>query len=208
MKTGSHRTFCGPGRVSVSRSARGSSPGFRSYAALAPEAECLDLPREAYEPLYRARLAALDARKVWDDLHRLAASSEPVLLCWEVPPFTSTNWCHRRMIADWFADELGVQVEELEPDALRAQGPRPKGTPGSRRHSFVFEPNVASPGVAEHDGSLVKLGATVKVVGSKGTPYAVTNVEGTLRCGCPGFHFGRRCRHLASMTAEQPSAAA
>jgi hypothetical protein len=207
MKTSSHRTVWGPGRVSVSRFARGAASGFRSHPALAPEAAWLPLPREDYEPLYRAKLASLDARMVWDDLHRLAAGAEPVLLCWEVPPFTSTNWCHRRMIADWLATELGVQVDELDAEALRAQGPRPANAPAPRQRSFVFEPKTAGADIREHDGSPVKLGTTVKVLGSKGTPYAVTNVDGKLRCGCPGFHFGRACRHVATLAAEQPAAA-
>jgi hypothetical protein len=36
---------------------------------------------------------------VYDDLVALAAPDEPVLLCWEKPPFSDANWCHRRIVA-------------------------------------------------------------------------------------------------------------
>jgi hypothetical protein len=32
--------------------------------------------------------------------------------CWERPPFTEKNWCHRRLVAGWFETELGVAVPE------------------------------------------------------------------------------------------------
>lgn len=69
-------------------------------------------PRTPYLPRYAAILDALDPQKVWDDLHRLAGDQEPILLCWERPPFTPTNWCHRRLVADWLQDRLGVEVPE------------------------------------------------------------------------------------------------
>jgi hypothetical protein len=56
------------------------------------------------------------------------APAEPVLLCYEVPPFTAPqpiaqaglttigrqNWCHRRLVAVWFQETLGIEVAELE----------------------------------------------------------------------------------------------
>ena len=62
-------------------------------------------------------LAPLDPQKVYDDLHEHAAGVDPVLLCWEKPPFdiTGDNWCHRRMVAEWFCNRLGVDVPEYEP---------------------------------------------------------------------------------------------
>jgi hypothetical protein len=55
----------------------------------------------------------LDPQHTWNQLHELAAGAEPVLLCWELPPFTASNWCHRRMAAAWFEDQLGIEVDEL-----------------------------------------------------------------------------------------------
>jgi hypothetical protein len=56
----------------------------------------------------------LDPQQTWDQLHELAAGAEPVLLCWEQPPFTESNFCHRRMAATWFRRELGEVVDELQ----------------------------------------------------------------------------------------------
>lgn len=50
---------------------------------------------------------------MWEDLHRLSYPHEPVLLCWERPPLTGRNWCHRRMIAEFFSSELGHNVQEI-----------------------------------------------------------------------------------------------
>ena len=114
MKTASFFTYAGPGRISIARYApRGTPAGFRIYQPLNPTAPMLKLDRAEYEPLYLAILAGLDPRQVWDNLHRLAGDAEPVLLCWERPPFTVTNWCHRRMVADWFEQALDVEVPEV-----------------------------------------------------------------------------------------------
>lgn len=114
MKTSSWLTYCGPGRIGISLgSPRGQPAGYRLYKALAPTRPMLSMDRAEYEPLYLQILARLDARRVWDDLHQLAAGAEPVLLCFEKPPFTATNWCHRRMAAAWLERELGVEVAEL-----------------------------------------------------------------------------------------------
>ncbi len=45
----------------------------------------------------------------------LADPHEPVLLCWERPPFSETTWCHRRLVAAWLERELGLIVPEVEP---------------------------------------------------------------------------------------------
>lgn len=94
---------------------RNTPAGFRIHGALAPTKDMLKMAREVYEPLYQDILAALDPQEQWDILHEKAGGAEPILLCWERPPFTATNWCHRRMAADWFERELGVTVEEWNP---------------------------------------------------------------------------------------------
>ena len=113
MKTASFFSYTGPGRISIARYApRGTPAGFRQYRALAPDADMLKMSQALYLPRYQAILDCLDPQQVWDDLHRLAGDQEPVLLCWERPPFTASNWCHRRLVADWFHDRLGVVVPE------------------------------------------------------------------------------------------------
>lgn len=119
MKTASHYTFTGPGRIVISRGApRGAIGGYKIYRALAPTRDILGIEDQAeYRLRYRAEvLGILDPRQTWDELHKLAAGAEPVIQCFERPPFHANNWCHRRMAAEWFLETLGEVVDELEPE--------------------------------------------------------------------------------------------
>ena len=115
MKTASFRTYTGPGRISIARYAPRDTPaGFRIYRPLAPGTWFNSVDERRYRELYFGQLAQLDPRVVVMDLEALAgADVEPVLLCYERPPFTATNWCHRRMVSEWFARELGMDVPEM-----------------------------------------------------------------------------------------------
>ena len=114
MKTASFKTYTGPGRISIACwEPRGTPAGYRRYPALAPTREMMRMPEARYRDIYfRDIVGHLDAQVVWDDLHALAGGAEPVLLCWEKPPFSAANWCHRRIVAEWFADKLGVDIAE------------------------------------------------------------------------------------------------
>ena len=68
--------------------------------------------RHAY---FREILGTLDPVRVYAELIALAGGHEPVLLCFERPPLTRDNWCHRRMVAEWFGDQLGLDIPELIP---------------------------------------------------------------------------------------------
>lgn len=117
MLTASHFTFFGPGRIVISRGIpRNARAGYRIYRTLAPSRETLVVDNyDDYLPRYMAQLAQLSPQAVWDDLHRLAGNAEPVLLCYERPPLDKHNFCHRRMVAAWFARELGHIVPEYQP---------------------------------------------------------------------------------------------
>ena len=117
MKTSSFYLYSGDGRVSIANTApRRVTAGFRIYRALAPGKWLFDPVYKNYAT-YRERyfseiLAPLDAQKVWDDLHMLAGGYEPVLLCHEHLLKTG-DWCHRRMVAEWFEERLGMTVPEM-----------------------------------------------------------------------------------------------
>ena len=126
MKTASFFTYTGPGRISIARWVpRGTPAGFRVYRPLNPTADMLKQPRECYEPRYQEILAALDPQQIVADLARLAAPAEPVLLCWERPPFSETHWCHRRMVAEWLEHQLGLRVSEYQPNVQELSGLEP-----------------------------------------------------------------------------------
>lgn len=114
MKTACFFTYTGPGRISIARRAPGGIRNFRVYPELAPTQPMLKMGYRLYRELYLGNvLGVLEPQRVWDDLHRLADPDEPVLLCWERPPLTSSNWCHRSMVAEWFKLELDLHVPEM-----------------------------------------------------------------------------------------------
>ena len=116
MKTASFFSYTGPGRISIARYAPRNTPaGYKVFKPLAPGSWFNSVSEEMYRELYFAQLAELNARETWETLHALAAGAEPVLLCWERPPFTTTNWCHRCMVSEWFASELKHEVPEIGP---------------------------------------------------------------------------------------------
>ena len=85
--------------------ARGTPRTYRGrrFKTLAPTWAMLKLPREEYDRQFDAILDSLEAQQVYEELGENA-----VLLCWEAPEF----WCHRRRVAEWFEEQLGVSVPE------------------------------------------------------------------------------------------------
>jgi uncharacterized protein (DUF488 family) len=77
----------------------------RRYLALAPSWALVKVEDEAlYRRLYHEQvLSKLDPLAVFDEL-----GPDAVLLCWEAPG----KFCHRRVVAEWFEEALGVTVNE------------------------------------------------------------------------------------------------
>lgn len=64
------------------------------------------MSEERYTSYYNQKiLAKLNAGRVFEELGGMA-----VLLCWERPG----EFCHRRLIAQWFEKELGLEVPEMK----------------------------------------------------------------------------------------------
>ena len=117
MKTACFYTYkSGPGRVSIARwEPRGTKAGYRRCSALAPRRDMLRMSYRDYRSIYMGvLLGALDPERVVDDLAKLSGDHEPVLLCWERPPLTAENWCHRTMVAEWLGEKLGLDIKEHE----------------------------------------------------------------------------------------------
>jgi len=114
--TSSWFTFKGPGRIGISRgNPRGVAAGYRLYKPLAPTWDIIknSANKAEYEPRYYGEvLDHLDPHQVLADLRRLAGDATPVLMCYERPPFTDENFCHRHMAGDWLAKHTGVDVKE------------------------------------------------------------------------------------------------
>ncbi len=100
------------GRISIARFAPRRHPkGYRVYSKLAPGKWFNSVDEAMYRKLFAEQLLARDPQTVWDELHALAGASEPILLCWEEPGI----FCHRRLVAAWLEENLGVTVPEMEP---------------------------------------------------------------------------------------------
>lgn len=113
MKTASFFTTPMEGRISIARLAPRRHPaGYRIFSKLAPGKWFNSVDEETYRLLFADEiLANLDPQATWDALHVLAAGQEPILLCWEKPG----EFCHRRLVAAWFEEKLGVIVPETVP---------------------------------------------------------------------------------------------
>ncbi len=93
---------------------------YESYKALAPSWDLVKNVKEESE--YRRRyfaevLAKLDPAKVAADL------DGKILLCWEKP---GEEFCHRRMVAEWLEESLGIQVPEADYVASKPKRPAKK----------------------------------------------------------------------------------
>jgi len=121
MKTASYFTYPGPGRIGISvGTPRGIPAGYRMFKPLAPTRVMLHLDYPTYRKLFFGDiLSRLDPAQVVEQLKKLAGESEPVLLCFEKPPFTPDNWCHRRIVAEWFKETLGLDVPEYQPERTK-----------------------------------------------------------------------------------------
>lgn len=86
-----------------------------SFPELAPKASFLwaykrgDIDAAGYTERFKELvLRPLDAQTVYD--HLISTYGEDVtLLCFEKPG----DFCHRRLVADWFKAEIGIEVPEL-----------------------------------------------------------------------------------------------
>jgi hypothetical protein len=131
MKTSCFSVYEGPGRISIARYApRGTPAGFRIFKALAPGEWFNKVPEAEYRRRYFGEvLGELDPSEVVAQLEDLGGGAEPVLLCWEKPPLTPRNWCHRRMVAEWLKSTLDIEVPELDVALARASSRGQLGLP-------------------------------------------------------------------------------
>jgi len=107
-RSGSH-----PEAVAISRTRPRGWTG-RIFEPLAPPWRLLSAAKsgEIDEAEYIRRykeevLSSLDPAAVYADL-----GEDAVLLCWE----RAGAFCHRRLVAEWFEEELGILVPEVAED--------------------------------------------------------------------------------------------
>ena len=120
MKTGSIFTARGPGVIAISLKLPKHLDGkLKRFERLAPLSFMLRMEKTRYCRTYFGRvLHDLDPLETWNRLHDLTDGHEPIICCYERPPWTEKNWCHRRMVAAWFRDKLGEVVDEIASPAV------------------------------------------------------------------------------------------
>jgi hypothetical protein len=93
-----------PNAVAISRGVPRSYKG-RRYMALAPSRQLLNAKNsELFDREFRKQLDSLDAKRVAEEL-----GTSAILLCWE----SFNVRCHRRLVAEWLEEKLGIVVPEL-----------------------------------------------------------------------------------------------
>lgn len=139
MQTSSHsRSGKEPQAVNISRGLPRWIPGMLSYPKLAPTYPMMKMPIPQYLEAFAAMLAKLDPKRTWEELHAMVNGGaidgpdleEPILCCYEKP----NEFCHRRLVAEWFERELGVTVLErgYPRDAILPAASMPEKAPASQ----------------------------------------------------------------------------
>src|ERR1039458_3458645 len=100
-KSGKH-----PDAVAISQGIPRFSPHVKRYMPLAPPRWLLKAKDpELFDRDYRKQLESLDAKQVVEDL-----GPNAIILCWE----SFNVRCHRRLVAEWLEEKLGIVVPELD----------------------------------------------------------------------------------------------
>lgn len=117
-----------PGRISIARRAPKGMTDLPAFPELAPGGWFNSVSEARYRVLYAQEvLARLDPMDVVLRLVALAESvygpgTAPVLLCWEKNPDTDPqDFCHRRLVASFLEEALGIDVPEIKTWPLVAQ---------------------------------------------------------------------------------------
>ena len=111
MKTSNFKTYKGDNGVAICIYPPLDYNGAQ-YPGLAPERQTFfakkagEIDEAEYEKQYRELvLSKQDAKNVYEMFQK------SVLLCWEPPG----DFCHRRIVADWIQEELGIEIPEWQP---------------------------------------------------------------------------------------------
>src|SRR5439155_9952982 len=84
----------------------------KRYMPLAPPRWLLKAKDpELFDREYRKQLDSLDAKQVAEDL-----GPDAILLCWE----SFNVRCHRRLVAEWLEEKLGIVVAELDHERVES----------------------------------------------------------------------------------------
>ena len=106
---------------------------YKLLRQLAPSREAFAIKdRDEFCRAYLGGLDMLGVDRIMADLAKIAREGEVghkplVLLCWE-DVFDPEQRCHRRLLAGWLHEHLGVEVPELVAGALPRASPTDQAT--------------------------------------------------------------------------------
>lgn len=120
----SNKTLRDPEKFVVVRTSLGSpkfemaNPPAYVLSPMMPRFEMLKMERPEYELAYRRMLAGVGVAKFWEELNRLVLANpdKVVALCCYEDIRKPNEWCHRRIFAEWFAEQTGYEIPELPED--------------------------------------------------------------------------------------------
>lgn len=105
-----------PGAIAISRKLPHWLPrDFPRYRPLAPGDWHRSITEGQYVQRYHSILATMQPIIVWNLLHEMVYPHEPILVCYE----KSGDFCHRRIVAEWFRYWLNQEVPELTIQGIR-----------------------------------------------------------------------------------------
>ena len=86
------------------------------YKSLAPNWKLFEnlkskkITQEKFILTYNEQLASLDPSTVFEDLKTLVSGFEPILMT----NGTKKKFCHRHLVANWFENNLNLDIEEYK----------------------------------------------------------------------------------------------
>lgn len=79
------------------------------YRPLNPDRSFLNDQETDYIQKYNQKLKILYIKDVLKDIETLSNGKDVILLCHE----SAGTFCHRRLVAEWIQQEVGIEVKEL-----------------------------------------------------------------------------------------------
>jgi len=103
------------GCISISLFSSGNEQVKYEYKALVPNYKDFKLLKEKkiseaqFIENFKNNLSSLNAEVVYSDLKSLVQGEEPILMT----DGNKTNFCHRHLVAEWFFDEISLEIDEV-----------------------------------------------------------------------------------------------
>ena len=103
------------GCISISLFTSGNEQIKYEYKALVPNYKDFKLLKEKkisegqFIDNFKKNLSSLNAEVVYSDLKSLVQGDEPILMT----DGNKKNFCHRHLVAEWFFDEINLEIDEL-----------------------------------------------------------------------------------------------